>query len=62
MACRDTGWIQVFCQNNQESFDMTLWAFRVAEDAAVHIPVMVNLDGFILSHVTDHCFCRSRRT
>ena len=53
MACRDTGWIQVFCQNNQESFDMTLWAFRVAEDAAVHIPVMVNLDGFILSHVTE---------
>ncbi len=53
MACRDTGWIQVFCQNNQESFDMTLWAFRVAEDAAVHFPVMVNLDGFILSHVTE---------
>lgn len=53
MACRDTGWIQVFCQNNQESFDMTLWAFRVAEDARVHFPVMVNLDGFILSHVTE---------
>ena len=53
MSCRDTGWIQVFCQNNQESFDMTLWAFRVAEDAAVHFPVMVNLDGFILSHVTE---------
>ncbi|MEE8636757.1 MAG: pyruvate ferredoxin oxidoreductase, partial [Dehalococcoidia bacterium] len=29
MAVRDTGWIQVFCQNNQEAFDMTLWAFRV---------------------------------
>jgi len=53
MACRDTGWIQVFCQNNQESFDMTLWAFRVAEDPAVMFPVMVNLDGFILSHVTE---------
>ncbi len=53
MACRDTGWIQVFCLNNQESFDMTLWAFRVGEDPAVHFPVMVNLDGFILSHVTE---------
>lgn len=53
MACRDTSWIQVFCQNNQESFDMTLWAFRVAEDPDVMFPVMVNLDGFILSHVTE---------
>ncbi len=53
MACRDTGWIQVFCQNNQESFDMTLWAFRVAEDSNVMFPVMVNLDGFTLSHVTE---------
>jgi len=53
MACRDVGWIQVFCLNNQESFDMTLWAFRVAEDPVVHFPVMVNLDGFILSHVTE---------
>ncbi len=56
MACRDTSWIQVFCQNNQESFDMTLWAFRVAEDPAVMFPVMVNLDGFILSHVTEPLF------
>jgi pyruvate ferredoxin oxidoreductase alpha subunit len=32
---------------------MTLWAFRVAEDPAVHFPVMVNLDGFTLSHVTE---------
>ena len=53
MACRDTGWVQVFCQNNQESFDMTLWAFRVAEDPSVMFPTMVNLDGFILSHVTE---------
>jgi len=53
MSCRDTGWIQVFCQNNQEAYDMTLWAFRVAEDPAVYFPVMVNLDGFILSHVTE---------
>ncbi|MFA6309744.1 MAG: pyruvate ferredoxin oxidoreductase [Clostridia bacterium] len=53
MSCRDVGWIQVFCQNNQEAFDMTLWAFRVAEDPKVMFPTMVNLDGFILSHVTE---------
>ena len=53
MAVRDTGWIQVFCQNNQEAFDMTLWAFRVGEDSRVLFPVMVHFDGFHLSHVTE---------
>jgi pyruvate ferredoxin oxidoreductase alpha subunit len=53
MAVRDTGWIQVFCQNNQEAFDMTLWAFRVGEDSRVLFPVMVHFDGFSLSHVTE---------
>jgi pyruvate ferredoxin oxidoreductase alpha subunit len=53
MAVRDTGWIQVFCQNNQEAFDLTLWAFRVGEDHNVLFPVMVHLDGFTLSHVTE---------
>lgn len=53
MAVRDTGWIQVFCQNNQEAFDLTLWAFRVGEDPKVLLPVMVHLDGFTLSHVTE---------
>jgi len=53
MSCRDTGWIQVFCENNQEAFDLTLWAFRVGEDPKVLFPVMVNLDGFTLSHVTE---------
>ncbi len=53
MSCRDTGWIQVFCENSQEAFDMTIWGYRVAEDKQVLIPVMVNLDGFTLSHVTE---------
>jgi len=53
MAVRDTGWIQVFCQNGQEAFDLTLWAFRVGEDPKVLFPVMVHLDGFTLSHVTE---------
>jgi pyruvate ferredoxin oxidoreductase alpha subunit len=53
MAVRDTGWIQVFCQNSQEAFDMTIWAFRVGEDPGVLFPVMVHFDGFHLSHVTE---------
>lgn len=53
MAVRDTSWIQVFCENNQEAFDLTLWAFRVGEDPNVLFPVMVHLDGFTLSHVTE---------
>jgi pyruvate ferredoxin oxidoreductase alpha subunit len=53
MAVRDTGWIQVFCQNSQEAFDMTLWAFRAGEDSRVLLPVMVHFDGFHLSHVTE---------
>lgn len=56
MAVRDTGWIQVFCQNSQEAFDMTLWAFRVGEDRSVLFPVMVHLDGFTLSHVIEPMF------
>jgi pyruvate ferredoxin oxidoreductase alpha subunit len=42
MAVRDTSWIQVFCQNGQEAFDLTLWAFRVGEDSKVLFPVMVH--------------------
>lgn len=53
MSVRDTGWIQVFCQNSQEAFDMTLWAFRVGEDTGVLLPVMVHFDGFHLTHVTE---------
>ena len=45
---RDTGWIQIFAKDHQEIIDMTLKAFRLAE--LVHIPVMVNYDGYYLSH------------
>ncbi|MDI7268683.1 MAG: pyruvate ferredoxin oxidoreductase [Myxococcota bacterium] len=53
MAERDVGWIQVFAENGQEALDLTLWAFRVGEDKRVALPVMVNFDGFILSHVVE---------
>jgi pyruvate ferredoxin oxidoreductase alpha subunit len=53
MAERDVGWIQVFAENGQEAADLIVWAFRVAEDPRVMLPVMVNFDGFILSHVIE---------
>src|SRR5512135_2107830 len=56
MACRDTGWIQIFTENGQEVADQTLCAFRIAEDKRVLLPVMVHLDGFHLSHVIEPMF------
>ena len=53
MMSRDTGWIQTVAENGQEAFDLTLHAFRVAEDPRVLLPVIVNLDGFTLSHVIE---------
>ena len=53
MAERDTGWIQLFAENGQEVFDLTLQAFRIGEDPQVLLPVAVNLDGFTLSHVIE---------
>ena len=53
MAVRDTGWISVFCEDGQEAFDLTVWAFRIAEDHRVLFPVMVNIDGFHLTHVVE---------
>jgi len=53
MAVRDTGWIQIFAENAQQAFDLTLCAFRIAEDPAVLFPVMVHIDGFHLSHVIE---------
>ncbi len=53
MSQRDTGWIVLFAESGQEAFDLTLQAFRVAEDPRVLLPVMVNVDGFSLSHVIE---------
>jgi pyruvate ferredoxin oxidoreductase alpha subunit len=48
---RDTGWLQVYVSTVQEAYDTTLMAFRIAEHNDVLLPVMVNLDGFSLSHI-----------
>ncbi|MFZ5449062.1 MAG: pyruvate ferredoxin oxidoreductase [Thermodesulfobacteriota bacterium] len=53
MAARDIGWIQVFVENGQEAFDHTVMAFKIAEDHRVILPTIVNMDGFILTHVVE---------
>jgi pyruvate/2-oxoacid:ferredoxin oxidoreductase alpha subunit len=50
LMLRDSGWIQFYCEDNQEVFDTTLLAYRLAEDARVYLPVMVCQDAFVLSH------------
>ncbi|MGZ5101697.1 MAG: pyruvate ferredoxin oxidoreductase [Usitatibacter sp.] len=51
MALRDAGWIQLYAETNQEAADLHIQAFRLAE--ALSIPVMVCVDGFILTHAYD---------
>ena len=48
MAMRDAGWIQIFAETNQEALDLHIQAFRIAEELS--LPVMVCMDGFILTH------------
>ncbi|MEO0087274.1 MAG: pyruvate ferredoxin oxidoreductase [candidate division WOR-3 bacterium] len=48
IASRDSGWIQIFCEDAQEAYDTTICAVKIAEKA--FLPVMVTIDGFIISH------------
>jgi pyruvate ferredoxin oxidoreductase alpha subunit len=50
MAVRDSGFIQLFAENHQDLVDLHLQAFRIGEDKSIMLPVMVCLDGFILTH------------
>ncbi len=51
LSQRDTGWIQYYCESNQEVFDTVLQAYRVAEK--VLVPVMLVMDAFVLSHTAE---------
>ena len=50
MAIRDTGWLQLYAEDNQEVLDMHIQAYKISEDDRVLLPVMVCMDGFILTH------------
>jgi len=51
LAQRDTGWVQLYCENNQEVLDTTIQAFKLAE--TLNLPVMIVLDAFFLSHTSE---------
>jgi len=51
MSQRDSGWIQLYAESNQEALDLHLQAFRLAEE--VSLPVMVCMDGFVLTHAVE---------
>jgi pyruvate ferredoxin oxidoreductase alpha subunit len=53
MSIRDCGWIQFFVENGQEVYDHVFAAYRLAENRNVLFPVIINMDGFILSHVIE---------
>ena len=62
MASRECGWLQLFAENGQQAFDLTLCAFRIGEDPRVLFPVMVNVDGFNLSHVVEPLYLLDQAT
>lgn len=51
MSVRDAGWVQFFAETNQDATDLHIQAFRLAEELSV--PVMVNMDGFVLTHAVE---------
>lgn len=53
MGARDSGWIQIYCENNQEVYDSVIMAVRIAEHEDIRLPVMVCQDGFITSHAVE---------
>ncbi len=62
MGARDSGWLQIYSENAQESYDNMIQAVRIAEDERVRTPAMVTLDGFIISHGTERVEILDRET
>ena len=54
MGARDSGWIQIYAENNQEAYDNFLMAMPIGETPAVRLPVMTCMDGFITSHAVEN--------
>jgi len=53
IAQRDTGWLQFFCQSNQEVLDTIIMAYKICESTGVMLPAMIIEDAFILSHTSE---------
>jgi len=50
---RDAGWIQIYCENGQESLDAVISSYKISENKKVLLPSMICLDGFILTHTVE---------
>jgi len=50
IAERDSGWIQIYVEDNTEASDLTIQAYKIAEDRRIQVPIMVCMDGFTLTH------------
>ena len=53
MGARDQGWIMLFSENAEEQYDNLIQAIRIAEDGRTRLPVMVGMDGFVISHAIE---------
>ncbi len=53
MGQRDTGWIQLFAETNQEASDLIIQAYKIAENHDILLPIMVCMDGFTLTHTVE---------
>ncbi len=53
VTLRDSGWIQLYAESNQEACDLHIQAYRIAEDHNIYLPVMVCVDGYILTHAVE---------
>ena len=53
ISTRDTGWVQIIVENDQEILDQIIMAYKLAEDNDILLPVMVNYDGFYLSYLAE---------
>lgn len=54
MGARDSGWLQIYAENNQEAYDNFLQAYRISENKNVLLPIMICQDGFITSHAVQN--------
>ncbi|SDB33471.1 pyruvate ferredoxin oxidoreductase [Eubacterium oxidoreducens] len=54
MGARDSGWIQIYSENNQEAYDNFVQAYRISEHKDVKLPIMICQDGFITSHAIEN--------
>lgn len=54
MGARDSGWLQIYAENNQEAYDNFVQAYRISEHKNVLLPIMICQDGFITSHAVEN--------